>query len=94
MHHTTEACALCGHVQETSHWNDPGKLAPVSTWMYVKIPAGTLVEHPDIADWVTMSKDSVAIAFRTRHLSEREGNMEYQLLNGGKVVSKLWWTHA
>lgn len=89
-----ECCPHCGHVEEMTHWNPPGNLAPVGAWMYVKIPKGTVLEYPDIADWVTTSTDITAIAFRPRHLREREGKMEYQLLNGSKVFGKLRWTHA
>lgn len=85
-------CHLCGHVEEMTHWNDPGKLAPVGSWMYIKLPAGTPWMDEDGQAGVT-PKEHVVIAFRTRHLSEREGNMEYRLLEGSTVFGKFWWTH-
>lgn len=87
------ACALCGHVDEITHWNDPGKLAPVGSWMYIKLPAGTKFHVENGAGTDTTRAERVAIAFRTRHLSEREGNMEYRLLDGSTVFGKFWWTH-
>jgi hypothetical protein len=86
-------CAYCGHAEEITHWNDPGKLARVGSWMYIKLPAGTKVHEEGIPLSKLTKADRVAIAFRTRHLSEREGNMEYRLLDGSTVFGKFWWTH-
>lgn len=86
-------CSHCGHVEEATHWNDPGKLAPVSTWMYVKVPAGT-TGTTERGTSLFFLQDTVVIAFRTRHLSEREGLMEYKTLKGDTLIGKFSWTHA
>jgi len=89
-----ERCQHCGHVEEMTHWNPPGNLAPVGAWMYIKLPAGEQCHDESGCGVGITQSDAVVIAFRTRHLSEREGNMEYRLLDGSTVFGKFWWTHA
>ncbi|QBJ04547.1 hypothetical protein HOV23_gp026 [Pseudomonas phage Lana] len=90
---TPERCPCCGHVEEATHWNPPGSLAPVSTWMYIKVPAGT-TGTTEVGTSLFFLKDTVVIACRTRHLSDREGLMEYKTLKGDTLIGKFSWTHA
>lgn len=89
-------CVHCGHVDENTHWNDPGKLAPVGTWMYIKLLGGVISVGPDGQPLPTRIylTETVVIAFRTRHLTEREGLMEYKTLSGDTLLGKFYWTHA
>lgn len=97
----SQRCKQCGYaddnahatVEDLTHWNDPSKLAPVAAWMYIKVPFGARGVCEEGKSF-TCLKETVVIAFRTRHLSEREGLMEYKTLSGDTLLGKFYWTHA
>lgn len=81
---------------EETHWNKPEDLPPVGCDLMIKVPAGTEV--------VTVSSNTMVMAyttdiervfkvFRTSHLADRAGDMEYRLPDNCTVTGRFPWTY-
>lgn len=83
------------HAQEP-HWNKPEDLPPVGCDLLIKVPAGTSVTTLDHA-MCKMTYDTeveqVFKVFRTSHLADRAGDMEYRLPDNSTVTGRFPWTY-
>lgn len=81
---------------EEINWNKPEDLPPVGCDLLIKVPAGTEV--------VTVSSNTMVMAyttdvervfkvFRTSHLADRAGDMEYRLPDNCTVTGRFPWTY-
>ena len=86
-----------GVPSEGYEFNNPEDLPPVGSVLLIKVPAGTQIDQAS-ADSLQfgcyiLKEDTVFSAFRTRHLSNRNQDMEYRLSDDSTVTGKFRWTY-
>lgn len=84
------------HLSDEYHWNKPEDLPPVGCELLIKVPAGTKVHLGD-ARGVNVSYDTdverIFKVFRTSHLADRAGAMDYRLPDNCIVTGRFPWTY-
>lgn len=88
---------VCGmQLSDECHWNKPEDLPPVGCDLLIKVPAGTKVYLGD-PHGVNVSYDTdvdrTFKVFRTSHLADRAGDMEYRLPDNSIVTGRFPWTY-
>lgn len=82
--------------KEEIQWNKPEDLPPVGCDLLIKVPEGTRVLHVK-TDRGSMGYDTereqVFKVFRTGHLANRDGEMEYRLPDNSTVTGRFPWTY-
>lgn len=82
---------------EAFHWNLPEDLPPVGCTLLIKVPQGTKVvtagkEGSSHMGYHT-DKDLIFNVFRTSHLANRYGDMEYRMPDNSTVTGRFPWTY-
>lgn len=81
---------------EESHWNKPEDLPPVGCDLLIKVPAGNdvfTVETKKKKVVYTTEVERIFKVFRTSHLADRAGDMEYRLPDNCTVTGRFAWTY-
>ena len=79
-------------------FNNPQDLPPVGCELLIKVPAGTDVttlegQKSGVTMGYTTEAEAVFKAFRTKHLANRSGEMEYRLPDDSTVTGRFPWTY-
>lgn len=82
---------------DSYHWNKPEDLPPVGCDLLIKVPEDTKVvtagkEGAAHMGYVT-DKELIVKVFRTSHLADRAGDMEYRLPDNSTVTGRFPWTY-
>lgn len=78
------------------HWNKPEDLPPVGCDLLIKVPAGTSIttlDHARCKMTYDTEVEQVFKVFRTSHLADRAGDMEYRLPDNSTVTGRFPWTY-
>lgn len=81
---------------EDYQWNKPEDLPPVGCDLLIKVPAGTdvaMVKREAMEMGYTTDLERVFKVFRTSHLADRAGAMEYRLPDNSTVTGRFPWTY-
>lgn len=79
-----------------THWNKPEDLPPVGCELLIKVPAGTnvvTVKSETMEMGHTTDAERVFKVFRTSHLADRAGAMDYRLPDNCIVTGRFPWTY-
>lgn len=85
-----------GSTIEETHWNKPEDLPPVGCDLLIKVPAGSKVvtlKSETTEMGYTTDVERVFKVFRTSHLADRAGDMEYRLPDNSTVTGRFAWTY-
>lgn len=85
-----------GSTLEDYQWNKPEDLPPVGCDLLIKVPAGTevLMFKSDKAKMGHITEEERTFkVFRTSHLADRAGDMEYRLPDNSTVTGRFPWTY-
>lgn len=85
-----------GSTLEDYQWNKPEDLPPVGCDLLIKVPAGTevaMVKSEAMEMGYTTDLERVFKVFRTSHLADRAGAMEYRLPDNSTVTGRFPWTY-
>lgn len=84
------------HLSDEYHWNKPEDLPPVGCDLLINVPAGTKVALSDprsIHASYDTTCDRIIKVFRTSHLADRAGDMDYRLPDNSIVTGRFPWTY-
>lgn len=75
------------------HWNRPEDLPPVSCDLLIKVPEGTKMVMDVSGSYSFTTEEKIFKVFRTSHLADRAGDMEYRLPDNSTVTGRFAWTY-
>lgn len=72
---------------------DPSvQLPPVDCPLLIQAPAGSEIHYPDEKVIILLEDEAVPV-IRRSHIECKEGQMDYWLVDGGKIQGRLPWTY-